>query len=235
MPVKVGGPAVELMPDYLKGTEVGHEMPGVLQRINPLATRTTTGCPCRCRFCGVPRIEGKFVELEEFHEGPIVCDNNFLASSPRHQERVVGMLRGFGWADFNQGLDASLVTRENAELIASIGKPIIRMALDSWEERESWSRAFELWREAGVPKKRIRSYVLIGFEAGPELAWDQCRWIERFGVKPLPMWYTPLNAMKENMVIEDQEAEGWSDYERRKIMQWFYKHKMAVREEAKAG
>ena len=59
----VGGPAVELMPDYLAGLEhitIGRHMPGVLQRVNPLATRTTEGCTRSCGFCGVGtgRIEG---------------------------------------------------------------------------------------------------------------------------------------------------------------------------------
>lgn len=50
----VGGPAVELMPEYLAGIDgvtIGHDCPGILQRINPQATRTTLGCPNRCGFC----------------------------------------------------------------------------------------------------------------------------------------------------------------------------------------
>ena len=59
----VGGPAVELMPEYLPKLDhvtIGHHMPGVLQRVNPLATRTTEGCTRTCGFCGVGtgKIEG---------------------------------------------------------------------------------------------------------------------------------------------------------------------------------
>jgi len=231
MPVKVGGPAVELMPDYLKGAEIGHDDPKILQRINPLATRTTAGCPFRCKFCGIGRgfIErGGFRELADFAAGPVICDNNLLAASPRHLERVVGMLRAFGWADFNQGLDASLVTQEIADLIATIGKPIIRMALDSQGEKEVWERAYERWRKAGTAKNRIRSYVLIGFDSGPEDAWGRCEWVEKHGALALPMWFHGLNELKENIVTDNQVALGWTDYERRRIMQWFYQHKRAV-------
>lgn len=228
MPVKVGGPAVMLMPDYLKGAEIGYDEPGVLRRINPMATRTTRGCPNRCGFCAVPTIEGCFKELEQFEPGPVVCDNNLLASSTGHIQRVCGMLRAFGWADFNQGLDASLVTQEIADLIASIGKPIIRMALDSQGEKEVWGRAYERWRKAGIAKNRIRSYVLIGFNSGPEDAWERCLWVEERGALPLPMWFHPLDAMEENKVTEEQTRHGWTDYERRRIMQWFYQHKRAV-------
>ena len=240
MPVEVGGPAVELMPNYLKGAKIGSEANGILQRINPLATRTTRGCLSRCKFCGIGRglIErGPFRELAAYPAGPIICDNAFLSQSAEGMNRAVGMLRQFGWADFNQGLDASLVTQDIADLIATIGKPIIRMALDSAGEKEVWGRAYECWRKAGVAKSRIRSYVLIAFDTGPDDAWERCEWIESFGVKALPMWFHRLDALEENTITTEPDIEndipaqsdlGWTDYERRRIMQWFYYHKEAV-------
>lgn len=231
MQVKVGGPAVELMPEYLKGAEIGHEDPNVLKRINPLATRTTKGCPSKCGFCGIGKglIErGGFRELRDYSPGPVLCDNNLLAASFNHLERVVLMLRSFGWADFNQGLDASLVTQETADLIATIGKPIIRMALDSQGEKDVWERAYECWRKAGTAKNRIRSYVLIGFNSDPTDAWERCWWVEKHGALALPMWFHSLDSLEENIVTDEQIDLGWSDYERRRIMQWFYQHKKAV-------
>lgn len=238
MPVKVGGPAVELMPDYLKGAEIGHESPGVLQRINPLATRTTTGCPSVCKFCAVPIIEGHFRLLDTYPGGPIICDNNILGAPITHIERVVGMVRSFGWADFNQGLDASLVTQEIADLIATIGKPIIRMALDSQGEKDVWERAYGFWRKAGIAKNRIRSYVLIGFDSEPEEGWDRCEWVEGHGVKALPMWFHELYAMQKDEVTQKQRALGWSKREQDRIMDYYYQHrgeKLAVSQNAPQG
>jgi len=109
----VGGPAVELIPDYFADFDfvsIGHEMPGMLQKINPLATKTTIGCINRCRFCAVPKIEGKFKELDDWPDLPIICDNNLLASSQPHFDRVIDRLKKHEWADFNQGLDARLLT-----------------------------------------------------------------------------------------------------------------------------
>jgi hypothetical protein len=238
MPVRVGGPAVELMPDFLKGAQIGHEMPDVLQRINPLATRTTTGCPSRCGFCAVPLIEGRFAELESFPPGPVVCDNNLLAASWRHLERVVRMLRAYGWADFNQGLDASLMTPEITDLLVSIGKPICRFAVDSLADVPAFDEAYCLLRRRRLPRKSIRVYCLIGYNTDPSEAWKRCRIIEQYGIKPLPMWFHELDALEENTVTKtrnknhpdrpSQRELGWSDYERRRIMQWFYKHKEAV-------
>ena len=229
MPVRVGGPAVELMPGFLCGAQVGGALPGVLQRVNPLATRTTYSCPCRCGFCGVGRgmIErGGFRELADFPAGPIVCDNNLLAASPAHLERVVAMLQPFGWADFNQGIDASLVTQEIADLIASIGKPIVRLALDSMAEVPAWEAAYECFRQAGIAKDRLRTYVLIAYESGPDDSWKRCSLVEgrRHGTT-LPMWYHPLDALEYNAVTDDQRKLGWTEDERDRIMGYFWKHR----------
>src|ERR1035437_8232344 len=95
-----GGPAVMLMPDYLHDTQIGYEYPGILQRINPEATRTTTGCPNQCAFCGVKTIEPRWAELRDWPDRPVLCDNNILAASDEHFERVCLRLRNHGWCDF---------------------------------------------------------------------------------------------------------------------------------------
>ena len=106
----VGGPAVMLNPDYLENiAEIGGGMSGMLQRHNPLATRTSEGCIRKCGFCAVPRIEGELVELKTWLNLPIVCDNNLLACSRKHFDDVIDGLKEHEWCDFNQGLDARLL------------------------------------------------------------------------------------------------------------------------------
>lgn len=228
LPVIVGGPAVRLMPGYLKGCEIGTDHPGAMKRINPMATKTTTGCTHKCGFCAVPTIEGKFRENPDFLPGPIVCDNNLLAASPPHIERVIGMLRTFGWADFNQGLDAYRLDQDVATLLASIGRPMIRLASDHSTDWCAIDQAYCALRRAKLPKSLIRVYVLSGFDTDPADAWYRCRIVERYGIKPLPMWFHGLQAMTENVVTDEQKELGWTDYERRRLMQWYYQHKKAV-------
>ena len=229
--VLAGGPAVELIPDYLAGlpgVEIGHHCDGVLQRINPWATRTTVGCPRRCEFCAIGRriVErGGFAELPEWPDLPVICDNNLLAASLPHFDRVIDRLVVWGWADFNQGLDARLLSGYHAFRLAEIAKPIIRLSLDSLNLTDVWQRAYDRLRAAGIAKYKMRSYCLIGFDAGPEEAWERCRWIEEHGVKALPMWFHELNQLARNIVTDEQRALGWTDYERRRIMQWFYQHR----------
>ena len=232
--VIVGGPAVDIMPGYFDGMEhvtAGGSLPGVLQRVNPLATRTTTGCTRRCSFCAIGKGQvepGGMVELEDWPDFPILCDNNILATSEAHFNKVIERLKVHGWADFNQGIDARLLTKYHAKRLKEIGRPMIRLALDNMGYIDDWQNALTLLRSAGFPLSLIRSYALIGFKSAPSEAWARCEWIEKNKIKALPMWYHPLDAMQANKVSPEQERHGWTDYERRKIMQWFYQHKEAV-------
>lgn len=220
----VGGPAVYLIPDYLRRCEVGREYPGVLQRVNPDATRTTVGCPNRCRFCGVRTICGPFRQLDVYPDRPIICDDNLLAASDRHVESVLHGLIPWGWCDFNQGLDAMLLKPWHAKLIAQIDKPMVRLALDGDDLRGRWADSVEMLITAGVAKKNICCYVLVGFRGDMASDVDRCQFVESFGIKALPMWFHRLDAMRYGEVNEDQEARGWTKEKQRKLMRHFYKH-----------
>lgn len=231
--VLVGGPAVQLMPEYLMdlpGITLGGDLPGVLQRVNRHATRTTTGCIRRCGFCGIGRgsIEpGGLHELEDWPNRPILADNNLLAASVAHFDRVLDRLAHFEWADFTQGLDARLLTDHHAKRLARLRGPrtVIRLALDALAETDAWENAFGRLRTAGVPLAHIRSYALIGFDSDPSEAWRRCEWVEAHKIKVLPMWFHPLDALQCNVVTPNQQSMGWTDTERRRIMQWYYKHR----------
>jgi len=237
--VRIGGPAVALMPHFFFGSsaEIGGDYPGVLQRWNRLATRTSIGCIRMCKFCSVPNVEGKQaleqfgkrqVELPDWPDLPVISDNNLLANSVGHFDRVCDRLERWGWCDFNQGTDARLVTEHHAERIARIKQPMVRLALDSMSYVDAWDRALDRLLHAGVAKRNIRTYALMGFGTSPEQCWQTCEYIEKRGIKPLPMWFHELDALERNIVTPRQAELGWNDYERRRLMQWFYQHKEAV-------
>jgi hypothetical protein len=237
--VRIGGPAVGLMRQVLSGldAEIGGDYPGVLQRWNPMATRTSIGCIRMCKFCSVPSVEGaqalaKFgrrqVELKDWPILPVIADNNLLANSVPHFDRVCDGLERLPWSDFNQGTDARLVTEHHAERIARLKRPTVRLALDSMSYVEAWDRALDRLLFAGVSKRNIRCYCLMAFGTSPAECWKICEYVEKAGIKPLPMWFHELDALERNIVTPRQAALGWNDYERRRLMQWFYQHKKAV-------
>lgn len=225
---RVGGPAVNLMPKYLHGcgAELGGDLSGVLQRVNPKATRTTVGCPHRCKFCGIGQrlIEGEFRELDEWPDLPIVCDNNLLAASDRHFDRVMDRLIEWDWCDFNQGLDCRYLTFHHAQRIAEVKKPTVRLSIDSITWLGQWTRAVKILLDAGVAKSHIRSFVLCGFQGSPDDDWRRCEFVESFGIKASPMWFHELDCLHYGEVTEVQRAQGWTKARQRQLMRWYYKH-----------
>lgn len=221
----VGGPAVQLMPDYLADiAEIGSHFPGVLQMVNPMATRTTEGCPHKCAFCGIGQglIEaGPYRELDEFPIGPIVCDNNLLAASQAHFDFVVSTLKRFAPypvpVDFNQGLDARLMTQRHADRLAELDCTI-RLAWDHINEERAILRAVNMLRKAKIPRDRIRCYVLIGFNDSPEDAMYRFETLRySLNILPNPMRYNPLNALERDIYV----APGWTDEELHKMAKYW--------------
>ena len=228
--VHVGGPAIRLMPDYLPqvdGVTIGGDEPGVLQRLNKWATRTTVGCPNRCGFCTVPDVEGAFAELPDWPDLPIVCDNNLLRASQGHFDRVCDRLEQHLWSDFNQGLDARLLTEYHAERLARLPKCMMRLALDDSAPNSfaAWDAAYARLRSHGVPKSRIRSYVLIGYKSGVADAWKRTEFVREQGIKPLPQWYHPKDALTWNQVLPCHAQYGWTEADRTRIMGYYYRHR----------
>lgn len=215
--VRAGGPAVTFNPNYLTDVaQIGGQV-DALPRHNPNATFTTRGCVRRCTFCTVPKIETDFIELAEWEPKPIICDNNFLASSPVHFNRVVDLLKPLSGIDFNQGLDARLLTKHHAIRLAELDLAFVRLAWDDIRIEKHFLGAFELLREAGFPKKIIRSYVLIGYKDTPEEALYRLETIRRLGATPYPMRYQPLDALRRNEYV----APGWTDRELKRFVRYW--------------
>ena len=116
----------------------------------------TRGCPNKCKWCVVPKKEGKiapYMDIEEIAvEGRnkiILMDNNVLASDYglAQIEKIARLgLR----VDFNQALDARLVTPEIGELLARV-KWIkrIRFGCDTQKQIDECERAISYIDKGG--------------------------------------------------------------------------------------
>jgi hypothetical protein len=215
--VHAGGPAVALMPDYLADVAMcnGRDVPA-LERHNPNATFTSRGCIRRCPFCAVPRIEGDLRELDDWPVRPVICDNNLLACSRAHFDRVVDRLKPLSSIDFNQGLDARLLNKHHAARLAELDCTV-RLAFDSVGHEPHFMRAFETLTRAGIAPDRIRVYVLFGFNDIPEDTLYRMRLIRSIGAWPNPQRYQPLDALVYNGYVGD----NWTERELRRYMRYW--------------
>lgn len=111
----------------------------------------TRGCPNRCKWCVVPRKEGnisKYMDIEEIaiygRNNIVLMDNNVLASD-YGLEQIEKIVKLKLKVDFNQGLDARLVTDDIAKLLAKVRWiKRIRFGCDTKQQIEECERATAL-------------------------------------------------------------------------------------------
>jgi hypothetical protein len=122
-------------------------------------------------------------------------DNNILGES--HWRDVVAELQEMdAEVDFNQGLDARLVTEEVASALRNLKIPTIRLAYDFPQMGKSVKQAVTRLRAAGLTARRCRhicSYVLYNYTDTPEDLFIRVRDLLAWGVAAYPMRYQPLS------------------------------------------
>jgi hypothetical protein len=119
-------------------------------------------------------------------------DNNVLSSSHglKQIERIA-MLRVS--TDFNQGLDARLVTREIARLISKIKwKRYIRFACDTSAQIYDIAQAISLLKCFGISPSNIFIYCLV---RGIDEAHKRVLEIKKMGAKPFAQPYRSLDGL----------------------------------------
>ena len=129
----------------------------------------TRGCPNKCKWCVVPIKEGNVQPYRDVDEiavdgrsNLILMDNNILASEYglRQIEKIIE--RGYR-VDFNQALDARLITPKIAELLAKVKWiDVIRLGCDTPKQVKECERAMRLIDEArGKPKQYLLYTMLV--------------------------------------------------------------------------
>lgn len=129
----------------------------------------TRGCPNKCKWCIVPKKEGAvrpYMDVEEIaidgRTNLILMDNNILASDYGLQQ-IEKIIRLKLRVDFNQGMDARLVTPEIADLLARVRWiKRIRFGCDTPQQIEHCERAINLIDKAGYKGEYLFYCMLYG-------------------------------------------------------------------------
>lgn len=151
----------------------------------------TRGCGMKCQFCAVQTLEPNYIPYISIKEqvaiidkvsGPkrdlLLMDNNVLRST--QFDKIIDEIKELGFAkgakfrnpktgslvnryvDFNQGLDAKLMTEHKAKRLGEISLRPARIAFDHIEDVEYYKKALELCAKNGI--KYLSNYILFNGE-----------------------------------------------------------------------
>lgn len=193
-------PDYSLYPEY-----TGYGQPLKKQTAYGFLTR---GCPRGCSFCHVAPKEGrcsyKVADLSQFWRGQgTIClsDPNILAC-PDALDLLKQLKDSMAKVDFNQGLDARLITPQKAELLASMKLKLPHFAMDTMESLVPVKRGIQLYVDA---YKKVRGkwnwrnakvFCLTNFNTTHEQDMERIKAIQECECQPYVMIYNKPSAPK---------------------------------------
>ena len=101
------------------------------------------------------------------------------------------------YIDFNQGVDARLVTEEKMKKLAETNIRPLRIAFDHYEQRDIYLKAIYMAADYGI--KELSNYILYNFHDKPEELYERLKinvdLCEELNIKiySFPMKYHPIN------------------------------------------
>ena len=166
----------------------------------------TRGCPRGCQFCHVAPKEGrcsqKVADLAEFWNGQgSVClsDPNILACKEA-PDLLRQLTKSGAKVEFNQGLDARLITPEIAEILASMKLKRPHFAMDTMSSMESVKKGITLYVDAYKRVKgkwdwrNARVFCLTNFNTSHAEDMERIKAIQECECHPYVMIYNKPSA-----------------------------------------
>ena len=197
--------AENLLPDYSLVPEWNKKVGGSIV----FASR---GCIRSCPYCAVPLIEKSLNSAKDSikdllwpdHKKVIFFDNNFLANT--HWKKILDEVEELDLqVDFNQGLDARLITDEVATKLARLKiERMIRLSYDYIEMRHFVNKAIDLLKSKGISGRNILVYTLYNFTDNPDDFYKRMSDILQWGAVCYPQRYEPNQALHKNRFVSSR-------------------------------
>lgn len=166
----------------------------------------TRGCIRKCPWCVVPKKEGALKPYCDWRsikradsDKIVFMDNNVLASE-YGIEQMKSMVGQDVKIDFNQGLDARLITDEIAKLLSQLKWiRFIRLACDTSQMIPILEQAVQRLEKYGVKPYRVFVYTLI---QDIDEAYQRIKALDKLGVEP---YAQPYRDFETNYVNPDHK------------------------------
>ena len=189
---------------------------------------TTRGCPNRCAYCAVWKLEPKIWINENWKEHidlskpyVMISDNNLSAQPVEHIEEICKFLiANKKKVCFDNGFDCKHITPRLAKLMAQLKfvRSGMRLAFDRIEEDGVFQKAVKMLKEAGVKSDALMAYVLFNFTDTPKEAIYRMEECIKLKVRPYPQCYTPLNSISRKIPYI---GKYWTDTVRKAFRYFF--------------
>lgn len=193
---------------------------------------TQRGCRLSCKFCVVPKKEGKPRSVNTiadiWREGAPKCvcllDNDFFGQE-QWRERIQELNTGKFKVCLNQGINVRMITDESAEAIASIKyyddqfkHRRLYTAWDNFRDEQVFFEGVNKLEKAGIKPHHIMAYMLIGYD--PTETWQRIfqryRAMKERGILPYPMVYDnkrkDLKRFQKWVVMRYDEIISWEEF-----------------------
>ena len=236
-----GKPIEDLVPDYSILDQVDYSYPVH----DAYFGYTSRGCIRKCRFCGVPTLEGAqrdtesltrlVTDIEKLYGSKkdlILMDNNVVAS-PRFKE-IIAEIRDLGFVpgaklarrgasvqrrvDFNQGVDARILCRDPMflrELSTICIKPL-RIAFDHLGVRKPYEQAVRYAAEHGLTE--LSNYMLYNFHDSPSDLFARMHLNVALNEElGVRIWSFPMRYQPTNRPDRGHIGANWSRYQLRSM------------------
>jgi len=162
------------------------------------------GCRFACKFCVVPKKEGKpynYNSIDELLLNPngsnrlMLLDNDFFggANWKANLERIIELRLK---VCFVQGLNVRIITEEQASLLSQckyvnskFNQRYVTFAWDKFIDEKLILNGIEICNEAGIPCRNMQFFVLIGFDTTHEENMYRINLLRNLGAMPFVMPY----------------------------------------------
>ncbi len=234
-------PIEDLIPDYSILDQVEYVYPVH----DAYFTYASRGCVRKCKFCGVPKLEGAQRDTEsitaivrgiEEHYGPkkdlTLMDNNVVASG--NYKEIIAEIIDLGFeagatierngtrlkrrVDFNQGVDARILCKDSMYLreMAKICIDPLRIAFDHAGLKKPYSQAIRYAAEYGLVK--LSNYMLYNFHDTPEDLYERMKLnIDLNEELNIRIFSFPMRYQPVTLKERSHIGKNWSRYQLRSM------------------
>lgn len=160
----------------------------------------TRGCPRGCQFCHVAGMQGRrshrVASLDEFWHGQkniVLLDAN-ISACPECIDIFAELASTEAYVEFNQGLDARIMTTEKIRALNRVKYRRIHFAWDKPEEdlRDDFKRIAENLER--LTRRNVSCYVLTNFGSSHQQDLERIMFLRELDIQPYVMIYRKKTA-----------------------------------------